>query len=71
MGIAPPAKGLRKEVNYVEGIMVNPEGGLEIGEQVAEWNKQPYHTEVMTKTNWEDYERKSGKVVDENVIEAR
>ena len=53
------------------GEEVNPKGKLEIGAKIAEWNKRPSKEEVIAKTGGELAELKTGKVLDQNVQEAR
>ena len=48
-----------------------PNGDLEMGVQVAQWDVEPDPREVSAWADGKDFEQTSGKVLDEDVQEAR
>ena len=64
-----PISGL--EMEEQPRTAIEPNGDLEIGVQVAQWDEEPHPFLVRRATKGKVYERTSGTIMDEDVQEAR
>ena len=51
--------------------IIDPSNDLKIGAQVAQWNDKPSEARVLKETHGRKYESETGKILDEDVQEAR
>ena len=57
--------------NMVDEEIVNPEGELDVGTEVAQWPSRPNGNDVEYMTGGQKFETASGRVLDRNVMTAR
>ena len=50
---------------------VAPNGDIQIGNEIAAWDEAPLPSEVNSKTNGQDYEKRSGTLLTDDLQVAR